>query len=181
MPLSQLSAKLSQLSAFPDQLSACPKNEQVLVLHLSIPRGDIHFKPLLMIRPVYYPAVLLSCLSFFCCNTPSEQPTNNWQDRPLSLVTPKPIPVDTAGLQSAFEAYSAQTDSGKNGLPLYWPLLTMIDEHSGMIPRSVYLDDSTGFDALFFRKQAKGYLFYNISSLTGHSIAAPAFPEMDTL
>ena len=133
-----------------------------------------------MIRLVFFSAVLLSCLTYHACNTPSEQPTKMLQDQPQTLVVSTTDHPDTAGL---FQAYQVYAEKSAGSIPLLspssWRLLSMIGGSRGMIPLSIYLDDSTGFDALFFRRELGEFQFYTISSLTGRAMEAPLLPEVD--
>ena len=133
-----------------------------------------------MLRHVYASAVLLSYLNYFSCTTPSEQFTQNLQDTAPRSKAVSPIrSSDTAGLYQAFQNYSQQNQGRIHGNPPQWSLLTLTGAESGMVPMSVYFDDSIGFDALFFRRTNGEFKFYCISSLPGKSITTPLLPEPD--
>lgn len=133
----------------------------------------------LMLRIVYFPAVLLHCLTYLSCTTPSEHSTQNLQDQPNHTIVSKALPPDTAGLYQAFRQYSEQNDWSLPPSQSQWRLLTMTGADSGMIPMSTYFDDSTGFDALFFRRTNGVFRFYFVSSLSADGVVVPALPDAE--
>jgi hypothetical protein len=138
-----------------------------------------------MIQNILVPTIFLASISLISCNMPSEKSAKTLQvarNQTLPMMQVKPIEPDTLGLYQAFLNFSkmntCSTCTANNQLPAaYWNSLVMTDDSSGIIPASSYVDDSTGFKALFFRRRNGCFQFYCTEAGLEQHMCQPDAPE----